>query len=102
MSRILYEHIDLGNDDVPKIKGTRTKVVQIVLDKLAYGWSPEEIHFQHPHLSMGQIYSALAYYADHQEELDAEVEKGLQEMDITRERLGPSLLVKRLKKKGLL
>ncbi len=28
---------------------------------MAYGWSPEEMHFQHPDLTLGQIYSALAY-----------------------------------------
>jgi len=28
--------------------GTGTKVVEIVLDKLAYEWSPEEMHLQHP------------------------------------------------------
>jgi hypothetical protein len=33
-----------------------------VLDKLAYGWSPEEIHFQHPALSLAQIHAALSYY----------------------------------------
>jgi len=38
-----------------------------VLDKIAYGWSPEEIQYQHPQLTLGQVYSALAYYADRQE-----------------------------------
>ncbi len=34
------------------------KVIEIVLEKIAYGWSPEELHFQHPYLTLGQIYSA--------------------------------------------
>ena len=38
------------------------KVTEVVLDKIAYGWSPEEIHFQHPHLSLAQIHAALTYY----------------------------------------
>ncbi|OGQ79996.1 MAG: hypothetical protein A2289_01440 [Deltaproteobacteria bacterium RIFOXYA12_FULL_58_15] len=42
------------------------KVIVLVLEKSAYGWSPEELHFQHPYLTMGQIYSALSYYWDHQ------------------------------------
>ena len=28
----------------------------------AHGWSAEELLFQHPYLSLGQIHSALAYY----------------------------------------
>src|SRR5215831_1490821 len=33
-----------------------------VLDKLAYGWSPEEMHPQHPDLTLGQINAALWYF----------------------------------------
>jgi len=39
--------------------GTTLKVVELVLEQMAYGWSPEELHFQHPYLTLGQIYSAL-------------------------------------------
>ena len=31
------------------------------------------MHFQYPHLSLAQIHAALAYYYEHQEELDAEI-----------------------------
>jgi uncharacterized protein (DUF433 family) len=41
------------------------KVIELVREQDAYGWSPEELHFQHPYLSLGQIHSALAYYWDH-------------------------------------
>jgi len=34
------------------IDDTNVKVIEVVLDRLAYGWSPEEIHFQHPDLSL--------------------------------------------------
>ncbi len=32
-----------------------------VVEQKAYGWSAEELHFQHPYLTLGQIHSALAY-----------------------------------------
>jgi len=32
------------------------KVVELILDSKAYGWSKEELHFQHPYLTMGQMY----------------------------------------------
>ena len=73
-----YEHITLDEAQVPMIAGTTIKVVELVLDHLAYGWSPEELHFQHPYLTMGQIYSALAYYWDHKTELDQDIERRLQ------------------------
>ena len=57
----------------PRTGGTRAKVNEIVLDKLAYGWSPEEIHFQHPHLSLAQIHAALTYYYENQVHLDAQI-----------------------------
>ena len=59
----------------PIISGTTMKVVELVMAQMAYGWSPEELRFQHPYLTLGQIYSALAYYWDHQEELDADIER---------------------------
>ena len=67
-----YEHIQVTEDQVPMIVGTTMKVVELITNHLAYGWSPEELHFQHPYLSMGQIHSALAYYWDHKTELDIE------------------------------
>lgn len=76
-----YEHIMLNEDRVPGIAGTTMKVVELILDHLAYGWSPEEIHFQHPYLSMGQVHSALAYYWDHKAELDQDIERRSQLVD---------------------
>jgi len=51
-----YEHIILNKNNQPIIKGTKIKVIEIVLDKIAYGWSPEEIQYQHPQLTLGQLY----------------------------------------------
>ena len=45
---------------------------------LAYGWSAEAIHEQHPHLSLAQIHAALGFYYDHAAEFDAEIERQMQ------------------------
>ena len=45
--------IEIDDQGVAWIVGANTKVVEVVLDKMAYGWSPEEMHFQHPHLILG-------------------------------------------------
>jgi uncharacterized protein (DUF433 family) len=96
-----YEHIVLNESKVPIIARTNMKVVELVIEKVAYGWSPEELHFQHPYLTLGQIHSALAYYWDHQEELDQDIERRLQFVDQVRQAAGPSPLVARLKAKGI-
>jgi uncharacterized protein (DUF433 family) len=97
-----YEHIILDKKGVPIITGTNMKVIELVLEKSAYGWSPEELHFQHPYLSLGQIHSALAYYWDHQKELDADIEKRLETVDKIQQKMPPPKFIKRLKSEGLI
>ena len=54
------------------------KVKELVAERLAWGWSPEELLVNHPYLTMGQIFSALAYYADHQDEIDRSIEADIE------------------------
>lgn len=102
LSATSYQHIVIDENGVPMIEGTTMKVVELVLDKIAYGWSPEELFFQHPYLTLGQIYSALAYYADHTEAIDQDIEHGLQEANQLWEANRNSPLRARLKAQGLL
>lgn len=97
-----YEHVQLDANSVPIIVGTNMKVVELVMAQLAHGWSPEELHFQHPYLSLGQIHSALAYYWDHKAELDADIERRRQYTEAERSKAGPSPLSNKLRKQGLL
>ncbi len=85
MSTLTYPHIELDSQGVPCIAGTSIKVVEVVLDRLAYHWDADEIHRQHPHLTLAQIYSALAYYHDHQSEMDADIEDRLKRMETIRQ-----------------
>jgi uncharacterized protein (DUF433 family) len=95
-----YEHIVISEDNIPVISGTTMKVIELVAERTAYGWSPEELHFQHPYLTLGQIYSALAYYWDHAVELDDDLERRLRHVEQVRKALGPSPLASRLKSTG--
>jgi len=56
-------------DDIYRVKGTR-----VALDSIIYqfqqGRSPEAIQDAFPSLSLSQVYAAIAYYLDHQTELD--------------------------------
>lgn len=95
-----YAHIELDDQGVPIIAGTTMKVLELVIERTAYGWSPEELHFQHPYLSLGQIHSALAYYEDHKEEIDADIERRQHEVDHLRSEMGQPPWVQRLKGQG--
>jgi uncharacterized protein (DUF433 family) len=97
-----YEHILLTDAQVPVIAGTTMKVVELVLAQAAYGWSAEELSTQFPSLTLGQIYSALAYYWDHRETMDADIEGRIRKVDQIRNSLPKSSLAKRLEDKGLI
>jgi uncharacterized protein (DUF433 family) len=99
---VTYEHIQLDADGAPFIAGTTMKVIEVVMAQMAHGWSPEELHFQHPYLTLGQIYSALAYYWDHKTELDADIERRWQWAEQARQQAGPSPLAAKLRAQGLL
>jgi uncharacterized protein (DUF433 family) len=76
-----YEHIAVDDHGVPWIEGANMKVVELVLDQQAYGGTPEILQEQHPTLTFGQIYSALAYYWDHKDDLDADIQRRLRLVD---------------------
>ncbi len=97
-----YKHILLNEHKIPFIEGTSMKVVELVTSVQAYGWSPEELHFQYPHLSMSQIYSALAYYWEHKEEIDADIKRRFEYSEKLRKDAGESTLAKRLRHQGLI
>jgi uncharacterized protein (DUF433 family) len=56
----------------PCIVGTRMAVQNIVMDSQA-GLSPQDIVAEYPHLSLAQVYAALAYYYANQEAMDREI-----------------------------
>ena len=96
-----YEHISINKNGVPTIENTNTKIVEIVSDIKAYGWSPEEIHFQHPYLSLGRIHSALAYYYDHIEEFEKDIAERLLKVEEIKMRTNTSNLSDKLKSRNL-
>jgi uncharacterized protein (DUF433 family) len=97
-----YKHILLDDRDVPYIEGTSMKVVELITSILAYGWSPEELHFQYPHISMSKIYSALAYYWDNREKIDGDLKQRFNYAEKLRIQAGESPLTKRLRQQGII
>ena len=76
------------------------QVVELVMSKMAHGWSPEELHFQYPHISLGQIHSALAYYWDHQDALDADIKRRREKVEAMKRNAPSSRIAQKLKEQG--
>jgi len=78
MTTIAYPHITLDADGEPAITNANTKVTLIAMDRLAHHWDANEIQRQRPHLTLGQIYSALSYYYDHETEMNQLIQRRLE------------------------
>ena len=95
-------HVKLDARGVAWIDDTNTKVIEVAQDMIAHGWSPEEIHFQHSHLSLAQIHAALGYYYDHKLEFDIAIQESLRRVSELRDQAAESPLLKRLRELGKL
>lgn len=58
----------------PVIKGTRFPVRSVAI-QYRRGLTAEDILREFPQLTPSQVYGALAYYFDHQNEIDTEIEQ---------------------------
>jgi uncharacterized protein (DUF433 family) len=90
-------HIRIDAGGIARIGNTRVTVMDIVLDRTAYGLLPEEIAREYDGLSLSQIHAALSWYYDHQTEVDAEIERRFHMAEGLRESAEPSPAIKRLK-----
>ena len=70
----------------PIIRGTRTPV-RAVVETWRLGVSVEAIPQRMPHLTLAQVFDALSYYSDHQDEINAFIERDR----IPEERLAPPM-----------
>ncbi|HEX8721201.1 MAG TPA: DUF433 domain-containing protein [Pyrinomonadaceae bacterium] len=73
------EHLYVVKDErilggEPVIRGTRTPV-RAVVELWRMGTAPEEIPHHLPHLTQAQVFDALSYYSDHQDEINRYVER---------------------------
>ncbi len=57
----------------PVVKGTKT-TVRAIVELWRLGVRPEEIPFHLPHLQLAQVFDALSYYSDHQDEINHYIE----------------------------
>ena len=100
---IAYPHIrKTGEQPAYLERVPRLRISQIVADYLAHGWSPEEMCRQHPDLTISEAHSAMAYYFDHQGEIDAELQEELTQNSSARQTSQTPSLLLRLRAQGRL
>ena len=102
-AEVSYPHIVKEEDKPARLaRMPRIRVSQIVGPHLFHGWSVDEICRQYPHLTLAEAHSAMAYYYDHQDEIDTELAEELRQIEDDRRKHMPSPAFLKLKAKGLL
>jgi len=97
-----YKYVQLDDRNIPIIEGTSMKIVELLTSVKAYGWTPEELLQSYPHLTLSKIYSALAYYLDNQQEIDADIERREKYVKQLEQEAGESPFAARMRAQGLL
>jgi uncharacterized protein (DUF433 family) len=76
----------------PRIDGHRIKVAHVAICHERMGMSPDEIVTAHPTITLGQVHAALAYYYEHRDEIDNDIEEGIRFAEELRAQSPPSRL----------
>jgi len=82
----ITQHPDISQGS-PVIKGTRTRLIDIVIEYEYIGKNPDEIIDAHPHLNLAQVHDAISYYYDYREKLDREIDQRREEIESRRAEL---------------
>lgn len=79
----------------PRIAGHRIRVQDIVIWHERLGYSPDEIVLRYPKLTLADVYAALAYYHDHRDEIEQNIQAG-EELACLLQRQIPSKLLQKI------
>ena len=100
---LTYPHIEKPEGEPARLlRVPRVRVAQIVMDYLAHGWSADEMCRHHPYLTLAGVHAAMAYYFDHQDEIDDEIRQEAEQAQREKQQAAPSPFFLRLRAKGLL
>ena len=95
--KLAYPHIVKEEGKPARLEShARIRVAQIVMDYLVHGWSPEEMCRQHPYMQLAEAHAAMAYYYDHQAEIDHEIQDEIKLVEEDYARAAPSPFLRRL------
>jgi IS30 family transposase len=99
---LTYPHIQKPKASSARLERLpRIRVAQIVMDYLAHGWSPEEMCRQHRDLRPAEVHAAMAYYFDHQDAIEREIEAEWVQLERERAQADSSAFAARLRARRL-
>jgi len=71
-----YPHLSFGAEDgLPLVERVGFKAIHLIANHVAHGWTAEELVVNFPHLTLGEVYSVLAWFADHRDAVSAVLEE---------------------------
>jgi len=95
-------HICLDERGVAYVGNTRFKVMHVVMDRVGNNLTPEQIVENYPGaLTLAEVHAALAYYYDHQAEIDEAIRRSTEEYDRLIAQRGESSTLKKARAMGL-
>ena len=104
MTTLLDHYIELRptreGTNKPYIAGTRISMSDIYVHHVLRGESAEQIVAAFPHLTVSQVFAALAYCFDHLPDIRAELAADAERIAKLRTQIGPGPLAKKQQSNG--
>jgi uncharacterized protein (DUF433 family) len=100
---LIKEHIEITSGvcgGKPRIAGHRIKVQDIAICYERLSMSPAEIVSDYPSINLADVHAALAYYYDHRDEINHQIEAGERFAEEMRAK-NPSVLQQKLRERGM-
>ena len=103
MTNVVTDRIEIvqgADGPEARIAGRRVRVMDVAIWSERMGMSPDDIVDDHPSLTLADVHAALAYYWDHRDEIEREIEEDRAAIAEYRRRLGPGPLAEKLRRRG--
>ncbi len=95
MSPAVTQHIAMMPNAVhgekAVIAGTRIRVIDVYYWHMSQGKTPQQIVEEFPHLTLADVYAAMAYYWDNEQQLQEQMRRGEEVADEMRKIYPPKL-----------
>ena len=78
MTKVISEHIEITPNicgGKPRIVGHRIKVQDVAIWYEEMNLSPQQIVDRYPTITLSDVHAALAYYYDHKQEVQQQIEE---------------------------